>query len=249
MKNTSTMLGAGLALALGAAAHANSFTNGDFSSNGGNGQINFSTYATGWYVPGDANSSYTFIYATGTADSCCTGGVYGDNALWGTNNGGLDSHYRSPSGTAYFIAQDGDFQNSPIRQDITGLHIGKTYTVGFDYAYSQQYAFSGDTEQNWGVSLGGSAVQYTPTLTNPSHGFTGWFQDSFSCVADSTAETLSFAAYGSLPVPPFALLAGVTFTPDTAVPEPAALGPDRPRLRRARTCGPMRRRAMLSAFV
>jgi PEP-CTERM motif len=217
----SAMLGAGMVLTLGAAAHANSFTNGDFSSNGGNGQINYNTSATGWYLPGDANSSYTFIYATGTADSCCTSGVYGDNELWGTNNGGLDTIAAPPSGDAYFIAQDGDFQVSPINQDITGLQVGKTYTVGFDYAYAQQHGFDGATLQYWGVSLGDSPAQYTPTGTNPSHGFTGWYQDSFSFVADNTAETLSFLAYGNLPVPPFALLAGVTFTPDTAVPEPA----------------------------
>ena len=73
-----------------------------------------------------------------------------------------------PSAPPEFIAQDGDFQNSPIKQDIHGLHLGKTYTVGFDYAYGQQYAFDGDTQQNWAVSLGGSAAQYTPTMTNPS---------------------------------------------------------------------------------
>jgi hypothetical protein len=223
MKLASAIIGVGLAVTASSwgTAHANSFTNGDFSSNGGNGQINYNTYATGWYVPGNANQTYTFIYATGTADICCTYGVYGDNELWGSNNGGLNTITAPPSGAAWFIAQDGDFQNSPINQDITGLHIGKTYTVGFDYAYGQQYTFRGDTQQNWAVTLGNSAAQYTPTMTNPSHGFTGWFQDSFSFVADSTAETLSFAAYGSLPVPPFALLAGVTFTPDTAVPEPA----------------------------
>ena len=39
-------------------------------------------------------------------------------------------------------------------------------------------------------------------------------------MADNTAETLSFLAWGNLPVPPFALLADASFTPD-AVPEPA----------------------------
>jgi hypothetical protein len=213
-------IGAMLLAGASGSALANSFTNGDFSSNGGSGQINYNTSATGWYVPGDANSSYTFIYGTGTADTCCTNGVYGDNELWGTNNGGPNPIAPPPSGAAYFIAQDGDFQGSPINQAITGLQVGKTYTVGFDYAYSQQLGFDGDTMQNWGVSLGASPTQYTPTLTNPSHGFTGWYSAGFNFVANSTAETLSFAAYGNLPVPPFALLADVTFTPD-AVPEPA----------------------------
>lgn len=215
-------MAAAAALACAGAAHANSFTNGGFSSNGGNGQINFNTFATGWYVPGDASSSYTFLYADGTADVCCnTVGIYGENDLWGANNGGLDAIPPTPAGSGWFIAQDGDFQNSPINQDITGLHKGKTYTVTFDYAYAQQYSFYGDTVQNWGVSLGESPVQYTPNGTNPSQGFTGWSHAAFSFVANQANETLSFAAYGNLPVPPFALLADVTFTPDS-VPEPAA---------------------------
>jgi hypothetical protein len=194
-----------------------SFVNGNFSANGGPGQINYNTSAPGWYVPG--NPGYTFIYASGTADKCCTYGQYGDNELWGLNNGGRNAVPAPPSGTGFFIAQDGDFQQSPIDQDISGLVVGKTYTVGFDYGYGQQSGFYGDTQQNWGVSLGDSAVQYTPTLTNPSQGFTGWLHDSFSFVADSTTETLSFLAYGSAPVPPFAVLADVTFS---GVPEPTS---------------------------
>ena len=208
--------------AIGASAHANSFTNGDFASNGGNGQINYNTSATDWYVPGDDGNSYTFIYAAGTADHAGTAGTYGDNQLWGLANGGLDAIPAPPSGAAYFIAQDGDFQISPLNQDITGLHVGKTYTVAFDYGYAQQESFYGDTIQQWSVSLGASPSQYTPALTNPSQGFTGWFHESFNFVANNPAETLSFLAHGNLPVPPFAVLSGVTFTPDTsAVPEPA----------------------------
>ena len=206
------------ALALAASAHANSFTNGDFSSNGGNGQVGYNTTITSWYVP---SGGYTFLYADGTADTGVTVGQYGNNDLWGLNNGGLDAITSPPDGAGQFIAQDGDFQVQPLDQDITGLTVGKTYTVGFDYAYAQQSGFNGDTIQYWAVSLGSSPAQDTPALTNPSHGFTGWFSDSFSFVANSSSETLSFLANGNLPVPPFALLAGVTFTPDT-VPEPAA---------------------------
>lgn len=229
MKLASAIVAIGLASSVGGAAHANSFTNGYFSSNGGNGQFNYNTYATGWYVPGNSLSSYTFLFANGSADTCCTYGVNNNVfELWGVNNGGPDQITAPPGGGAYFIGQDGDFRTEPIEQDITGLAIGMTYTVDFDYAFSQQQPFLGATLQNWGVSLGDSVVQYTPTGTNPSHGFTGWFNDSFSFVADNTAETLSFVAWGNLPVPPFALLADVTFsqepqTPDLpgAVPEPA----------------------------
>jgi hypothetical protein len=216
----SAIVAIGLAT-LNGAAHANSFTNGDFSSNGGNGQFNYNTYAAGWYVSGDSLSSYTFLFANGSADTCCTYGVNNNVfELWGANNGGPDQITAPPGGGAYFIGQDGDFRTVPIKQDISNLRIGKTYTVSFDYAFSQQKPFHGDTLQNWGVGLGDSPVKYTPTETNPSEGFTGWFHDSFSFTADNTAETLSFVAWGNLPVPPFALLADVTFTPDT-VPEPS----------------------------
>ncbi len=214
--NRLIFVAAALAIA-STSVQANSFTNGDFAANGGPGQINVNTSATGWYVPG---GGYTFIYKTGAADTCCTNGQYGNNELWGTNNGGLDAITAPPSGAAQFVAQDGDFQNAPINQDITGLTIGKTYTVGFDYAYAQQFGFTGDTVQDWCVNLGASAAQCTAKLTNPSHGFTGWFHQNFNFTATGAAETLSFLAYGDVPVPPFAVLGGVTFTPD-AVPEPA----------------------------
>ena len=208
------------ALAMGASAQANSFTNGDFSANTGVGQVDYNTTVTGWYVPG---GGYSFLYQNGAADTTAANGQYGYNGLWGANNGGNNVIANSPSGSQYFIAQDGAFQQAPLNQDISGLTIGKTYTVGFNYGYAQQYGFSGDTLQNWAVSLGNSASQVTPTLTNPDHGFTGWFHDSFQFVANASTETLSFAAYGNLPVPPFAVLDGVTFSQETVgVPEPAS---------------------------
>jgi hypothetical protein len=218
MKIITTFTALAAVMAIAASAHANSFTNGDFAINSGVGQVGYNTSLTGWYLSGSPN--YTFLYATGAADVCCTSGEYGNNELWGSNNGGLNTISAPPSGSAYFIAQDGDFQNAAIAQDITGLTVGHTYQVGFNYGYAQQYGFSGDTQQNWTVCLGGSCGS-TPTLTNPSHGFTGWFHDSFGFTANSTAETLSFLAFGSAPVPPFALLDGVTVSQESAIPEPA----------------------------
>jgi len=146
------LIAAASALALAASAHANSFTNGDFSSNGGNGQVGYNTTITSWYVP---SGGYTFLYADGTADTGVTVGQYGNNDLWGLNNGGLDAITSPPDGAGQFIAQDGDFQVQPLDQDITGLTVGKTYTVGFDYAYAQQSGFNGDTIQYWAVSRAG----------------------------------------------------------------------------------------------
>ena len=208
-----------LGLITASAASANSFQNGDFATNTGNGQVSVTTTVAGWYIPA---GGYSFLFANGTEDHGAGAvGQYGSLYLWTNNNGGNSAIGTPPSGAGQFIAIDGAFQQQPLNQDITGLHIGKTYTVGFDYGYSQQFAFDGDTIQRLDVSLGNSAVQSTPQLTNPNHNFTGWYHDSMSFVADSTSETLSFLAYGNLPVPPFALVAGVTFTPD-GVPEPSA---------------------------
>lgn len=207
------------ALAIAPAAHANSFANGSFESNAGSGQVTFNTSATGWTV---AAGGYTFLYAPGVADTASAPvGQYGQNPLWGPGNGSANGLTAASPDGGYFIAQDGDFQVQPIQQIITGLTLGKTYTVGFDYAFAQQFGFNGDTVQHWDVSLSGNPVQSTADFNLPSHGFSGWLHQNFSFVADGATDTLTFLAVGNVPVPPFALLDGVTFTPDIAVPEPA----------------------------
>jgi hypothetical protein len=217
-----THLIAAAVAALATAAQANSFTNGDFSSNNGAGQINYGTVVHGWYVP---NSGLIALYADGTLDTVAAPTnryQYGSLEMWGSKNGGNMVIPTSPSG-AWDIVMDGDYEVERLSQDITGLQIGKTYTVGFNYAYAQQEGFYGDTDQSISVNLGSDSAneQSTPTLTNPSQNFTGWYTTHFNFKATSAAETLSFLAHGNLPIPPFAVISGVTFTPD-AVPEPAA---------------------------
>ena len=207
--------------AFATAAQANSFTNGDFPSNNGPGQINYGAVVTGWYVP---NGGLIALFADGTLDTDAAPSnryQYGSLEMWGSRNGGNTVIPASPSG-AWDIVMDGDYEVEPLSQDITGLHIGKTYTVGFNYAFAQQEGFNGPTEQSISVNLGSDSAtsQSTRTLTLPSHNFRGWYRTSFNFTADSAAETLSFLAHGNLPIPPFAVVSDVTFTPD-AVPEPA----------------------------
>ena len=57
----------------------------------------------------------------------------------------------------------------------------------------------------------------------PSHGFSGWMYQSFSYTATSSSEVLSFFANGSPPVPPFALLDGVTLNANSSIPEPGTI--------------------------
>ncbi len=198
---------------------ANLVTNGSFESNGGNGQFNFTTTATGWSVP---SPGYTFLFAPGTADTSGATGQYGFLALWGPGNGAANGLPATSPDGGYYIAQDSDFQPGALSQTITGLTPGHSYTVGFWWAAAQQYQFDGPTYDAWIVSLGSSS-QTTATVNIPSHGFSGWMYQSFTLTADNTSDVLSFFATGgpSSGVPPFALLDGVTLTETT--PEPGTL--------------------------
>ncbi len=115
---------------------------------------------------------------------------------------------------------DGDYITQPISQVITGLTAGDTYVLSFNYAFAQQQGFYGDTQQNLTVSFGNTWSDVTPTITLPSQGFSGWMTYSGDDHRGRrTSDTLSFLAYGSLPVPPFALVSDVSLT--GGVPEPA----------------------------
>ena len=66
-----------VALCLTTGANATQFIqNGDFASNGGNGQFNYTTSATGWYVPDIGNGTYVFLFQNGTADTTGANGQY-----------------------------------------------------------------------------------------------------------------------------------------------------------------------------
>ena len=211
----------GLALSLPVGSNANLVTNGDFETNGGNGQIGHTTTATGWSLAGSPN--YTFLFNPGTADTSGANGQYGGLSLWGPNNGSANGlPAASPSGGAY-IAQDSDFQQNAIQQTINGLVVGQQYNLGFDWAAAQQYGFNGATSSAWQVSLG-SETYDTGNANIPNHGFSGWMHDSMTFTATSTSEVLSFYAHGGPPVPPFALLDGVTMdAATTATPAPSSL--------------------------
>jgi hypothetical protein len=216
----STLLIASTLVALGTPAFANSFTNGGFETlTNGPGQLTTDTIATGWTV---ADGGYTFAFASGTADTSGSNGQYGNLSLWGPGNGSANGLPATSPNGGNFLAIDGAFQVQPIEQIITGLTMGKSYTIGFNYGFAQQQGFDGDTIQNMTVSFAGQSFT-TANYNLPDHGFSGWFSKTVNFVANNATETLSFVAYGNLPVPPFALLDGVTFSQETgAVPEPAS---------------------------
>jgi hypothetical protein len=200
--------------AVATSAQASQFVvNGNFSelSNGlglmGGGG---STTATGWTTTG-----YNLVLndATNTVHSV---------ALWDAANGGTSSwNGLSPNG-GNFVAMDGDYGTGPIRQTITGLTVGGTYTLSFDYAFAQQKGYTGNTIQSLSADFGGNSVFQSADYALPSQGFSGWQTETVTLTATSTSEVLSFLAQGNLPVPPFALLTDVSLTGGAAVPEPAS---------------------------
>lgn len=217
MKNSSTMFNhlqkvmAFSALAFFShASTANLVQNGEFNASAA-GQLNSSSYSAGVTVPDWTNNGgYTFVLDAASAASGVANNFGNTTALHGSINGA----------SGYFIAADGDPTYSrSIQQEITGLTVGQNYILSFDWAAGQQLGYGGDSTSQWNVSLGNSAFT-TPTVTNPSESFTGWFNQSFEYTATSSTATLSFLAAGAPSgVPPFALLDNVSVS---AVPVPMA---------------------------
>jgi hypothetical protein len=129
-----------------------------------------------------------------------------------------------------FVEADGnpDFE-SGFNYLVSGLTPGTTYTLSFYQAASQQGplsgAFTGNTTEQWVVSLGTSglttcidcgpynatfgsdestysnpdpnaSVVATPLMSTPSGGLTDWNYVSVNLKADSSTDLLSFLAWG-----------------------------------------------------
>jgi hypothetical protein len=212
MKMTSAIAGAlALAFSMGSAQATEFVVNGDFTTlSNGVGQLTNNTLAAGWVNP---LNGYNFVFASANAGSP---GQYGGVALWDGSNGGLNSwNGLTSSGKGNFLALDGDFQTTAVTQNVTGLTIGKSYNLTFNYAFSQQTNFYGDTIQSLAVGIGSTSWD-SGNVTLPSQGFSGWTSGGTSFTATSTSEVLSFLATGNLQVPPFALVSDVSIT---GVPE------------------------------
>ena len=198
--------------------------NGDFSSNGGQGQLTYNTTLDSWTAggkEGDYGSSSrapVFVFAS----SNYAGSVSGDAFM---GNVGFFNLTAPPTGS-YFIAADGDSKwAGSLSQTVNGLDAGHTYDLKFNWAGAQQTGFSGPTTESWQVSFGGS-TQSTSTVNTPSQGFSGWQTATLSFTAGSASQLLSFLAIGTPSgQPPWLLLNGVSLTDTTTppVPEPGTV--------------------------
>jgi hypothetical protein len=146
------------------------------------GQIKSETpTSTGWYMgSGPEAYGYTFIM---------------NNA----NNSGqtinLSTLSPTPEGSQ-FLGSDPAYYPDSVNQDITGLTVGQTYVVSFEWAAGQQAGFVGATSDYWAVSLG-AQTQDTATVNVPSQGFSGWYDVTMYFTATAADETLSFLPGGA----------------------------------------------------
>jgi hypothetical protein len=211
MRHTGRLFAVFLAAAATPAFAANLVSNGDFTDlTNGLGQLSNNTDAIDW-----GNNGYNFVI--NTADQAVPQGG-GTLALWDAANGGSTTwNGMTLSGAGNFLAEDGDYITGPVTQTIGGLIVGHTYDLTFNYAFGQQYGFSGATIQSLAADIGSTSWD-SGNVNVASHGFSGWQSATVDFTASSTSEVLSFLATGNLPVPPFALVSDVSIT---AVPEPA----------------------------
>jgi hypothetical protein len=173
---------------------------------------------TGW----TGGTGYQLYFVNGTATVNSANSQY-DNGY----NTGLEKFYTIPGsptgGSGNFVALDGDPTvggGGSISQTISGLTIGASYTVTFDWATGQLQSRSGATTDNVNVTLGGQSFT-TQTVSNASQSSTPWLQQSFVYTATSASETLTFLAQGTpVGLPPMVALDGISVV---ATPEPASI--------------------------
>lgn len=236
-------MAAGL-MAVAAHAAPNLVTNGDFEANGGVGQMYGGiSYATGWTVSAaldGASSPFAFMVDMDTADAATSGfsgGFASVNSaslstniyLWGSNNGGLNTVTNSDNG-GMVLGVDGGYAMARVSQDISGLTVGQSYTLSFEWAAGQFTDQLGDFYAGWDVTFGSDTQSVTSGALGSisGQGFRDWTNASMTFTATAATQTLSFLATGPTGLPPFSLLDGVvlseTTPPPSPVPEPATLG-------------------------
>jgi hypothetical protein len=201
---------------LAVSAQANLITNGDFEQTTLTASSQFTTQVTDWLNADHLGRVY--LYLPGTATT--TGANYTPAGIYPVILTGVEGvNYPSPNG-GNFVGIDSGF-NTPITQTVSGL-TGGQYILSFDWAAAQQKGVTGDTLEQWQVTLG-SETHSTSVILNKSQQFTGWFHETFTYTVPDhvTSETLTFLAVGTpTGIPPFALLDSVTLD---AAPEPASL--------------------------
>ncbi len=214
------------------AAAQNLVANGNFNSSAYSNNNEFGTAYGGQGVTSwTGNGGYNDYFFSGTATTVTAATTYnggsntsGQEMLWGNTNLANSHPFSGSTLTGdNFVAMDGDTSvngagGGGVSQTIKGLAIGAHYTLSFVWAGAQMQSRTGATTDSLIVSLG-SQTYTTPVVSNVSQGFTGWMTQTYTFVATTTSELLSFVSSGTPQgAPPIALLTDVKL-----VPEPATL--------------------------
>ena len=202
----------------------NLVTNGNFNSGSytdnhqfGSGSAVPTTQGGAQGVHGwTGNDGYDLFFtsaAAATTQSAVSQYGGGQEDLWAATS--------SPAGGS-FVALDGDpAVRGGISQQVKDLKTGDTYALTFSWGAGQLQSRSGATTEQIQASLGGQSF-LTNVVSNPSHGFTGWFTTTFDYTATASSELLSFLSLGTPSgLPPIATLDGVSMVD---VPEPGSVG-------------------------
>jgi PEP-CTERM motif len=214
----SLAVAAGL-IASPAFASVNLIKNGDFTLlTSGLGQITAGagiTTALDWTTTG-----YSIVEHIANVPVRTQYAATPDFTLWDKANGGA-STWNGMAPIGNFLAMAADFRTEEVSQTVSGLTLGKTYVLDFDYAFAQQRSlngllYNGPTTQMLTAWDGATKIFTSPTEHLANHGFAGWDAESLRFTA--TSNVISFLASGSPAVPPFTLVSDVSLT---AVPEPA----------------------------
>jgi len=202
-------------------------TNGGFEQlTNGYGQVGYNTNLVGWTsTPLNGNSdNYSFVMNATNAQSGVNG-QYGALSIYGPANGTANGLTASPTG-GNFYAGDGAYEVGQLSQTLTGLIVGQSYQLTFNYAGAQQTGFDGATTESWYYGLASQSQQQTAVLNNVNHGFTGWQSATYNFVATQASDTLYFMAQGTPSgQPPFSLLDSVSlvgaYGTVSAAPDPS----------------------------
>ncbi len=171
--------------------------------------------------------------ATATTQSAVT--QYGSSEMLRTFT--IDTN---PGAGAHFVALDGDQSSgvqAAISQTITGLMVGMTYKLNFDWGAGQLQSVRGATTDRLQVTFSvsgqtphvdgsdctvGGQTQCTAIVTHPNTGdWTAWATQSMTFTAAAATQILTFLSVGTpTGAPPIVTLANVSMY---AVPEPMTL--------------------------
>jgi hypothetical protein len=223
MKIAAAIAFAAFAFGQARATQINLVTNGNFDQSSYTTNNQFGTGFGGQGVTGwTGGNGYQLYFFNGTASVNSANSQY-DNGY----NTGAEKFYTMPNsptgGTGNFVALDGDQTNGiegSISQSISGLTIGQTYSLSFDWATGQLQSRTGATTNSIQVTFGNQTFT-TPVISTPSQGSTAWLQQTVLFTATSTSQVLSFLSMGTpTGLPPMVALDGVSLV---AAPEPASL--------------------------